>query len=232
MLYQRYFKNGQRLLLKTMNTGEDGRTDLLTVYMDGGGSEIFILTLPYGHDAAEQYPFSEGMLFELSSELLGLGIRVTGTFLERIDGKRIALKIQPDLQMFQRRATQRFDCRVGIRFTRGQGALKALRNTWEKNIKILHSPNAPLTMEGFNPCQVNISSGGIRFALRPPVAPAELCLMLIDLSDGMVPVCALAEIIWTQPSEDETIILSGMRFINILETDQKRIEKFILEHKT
>jgi len=231
MLYQRYFKNGQRLLLKALKTEEDGRTELLTVYMDGGGSEIFVLNLPYGNDAADQFPFSEGMLFELSSEILGLGIRVTGTFLERVDGKRIALKIKPDLQMFQRRAAKRIDCRLGLRFTRGQDAFKALRSTWEKNIELLHSPNSPLSMEGFKPCQVNISSGGIRFPLRPPVTPAELCLMLIDLGDGLLPVCTLAEIIWTRTSEDETIVHSGMRFINILETDQQRIEKFIAEHK-
>jgi hypothetical protein len=227
MLYQRYFKNGQRLLLKALKTEGDGRTELLTGYMDGGGSETFILTLPYSDDASDQYPFSEGMLFELSSEILGLGIRVTGAFLKKIDGKRIALRIKPDLQMFQRRATPRFDCKLGIRFTRGQGALKALRNTWEKNIQILQNPNAPLSLQGFKPCQVNISSGGIRFALRPPVNPAELCLMLINLEDGLAPVCTLAEIIWTRPEQEETIILAGMRFINILEADQKRIDNFI-----
>jgi len=208
MLYQRYFKNGQRLLLKALETENNGRTDLLTVYMDGGSSGTFVLTLPYSDDATEQYPFSEGMLFELSSEILGMGIRVTGTFHEKIDGKRIALQIRPDLQMFQRRGAPRLDCKLGIRFTRGQGALKALRSTWEKNIQILHSPNAPLNLEGFKPCQVNLSSGGIRFALRPPVNLAELCLMLI------------------------TVIVSGMRFINILESDQMRINKFIAEHKT
>lgn len=232
MLYQRYFKNGQRLLLKALQPTEEKRTDLLTTYMDSGDSETFILTLPYSEDASEQYPFSEGMLFELSSEMLGLGIRVTASFLERIDGRRIALRIKPDLQMFQRRASPRIDCRLGIRFTRGQGALKALRSTWEKNIQILHSPNAPLSLEGFKPCLVNISSGGIRFALRPPAGPAELCLMLIDLDDGLIPVCALAEIIWTRPQQEDTVIISGMRFINILESDQRRIEGFIANHKS
>ena len=231
MIYQRYFKNGQRMLLTQLEPKSDGRTDLLTVYMEGGEKETFVLSLPYSDDAAEQYPFSEGMPFELSSDSLGLGIRVTGTFLNRLDGRRIALNINHDLQMFQRRGTPRLDCKLGVRFTRGQGALKALRKTWEKNIQVLQSPNAPLTAEGFKACQINLSSGGVRFFLRPPVSPSELCLMLISLDDGLVPVCALAEVIWTRPEKDETIVVAGMRFINILETDQKRIDKFILGNK-
>lgn len=227
MIYQRYFKTGQTILLTALEHNNDGRTDLLSATIDSGDDDTFNISLPYSDDAADQYPFTAGMPFEISSEALGLGIRVTGQFEKKIDGKIITLKINNDLQMFQRRNTPRLDCKVGIRFTRGQGALKALRNTWEKNIHVLHSPDAPLIFEGFNPCQVNLSSGGIRFNLRPPVNPAELCLILINLEDGKVPICTLAEVAWVRPENNETIMVSGMRFINILEEDQKRITNFI-----
>ncbi len=228
MLYQRYFKNGQRLLLTARDRPEDdGRIELLTASMQGGEGDVFILSLPYSDDATEQYPFVAGMTFEVSSEALGLGIRVTGSIEQIIDGKRIALKINPDLQMFQRRNKPRLDCTLGIRFTRGQGTLKALRSTWEKNIQILQAPNAPIKLEGFNTCLLNLSSGGIRFVLRAPVNYAELCLMLIDLKDDKPPLCTLAEVVWTHPEQDESIVTTGMRFINILEADQKRIDRYI-----
>jgi len=230
MLYQRYFKNGQRLLLTPLDLPSGhGRTELLTAFMDGGNDDVFILSLPYSDDATEQYPFREGMSFEVSSEALGLGIRVTGHIEQKIDGKRLALKINPDLQMFQRRNQPRADCQLGIRFTRGQGALKTLRTTWEKNIQVLQSPNSPISMEGFNLCQINLSAGGIRFALRAPVSEAELCLMLIDIKDQKPPICALAEVVWIRPEQDETILSSGMRFINILEADQERINNYITD---
>ncbi len=233
MIFQRYFKVGQRVLLKAIDPDkETDRTELLTAYMDGGEDNIYILSLPYGNNATEQYPFTEQMTFEISSEAMGLGIRITGAFLEKIDGQRISLQVQADLQMFQRRDALRIDCKVGLRFTRGQGTLKALRETWEKNIQVLHAPKAKVSQEGFNPCQVNISSGGIRFGLRPPVHPAELCLMLINLNDDQVPICTLAEIVWTRPEQDETIIVSGMRFINILDEDQARLENFINNRST
>ncbi|NOY12380.1 MAG: PilZ domain-containing protein [Deltaproteobacteria bacterium] len=227
MIYQRYLKTGKSVLLKSLEQNNDGRTELLSATIDGGDEDTLIISLPYSEDAVEQYPFAAGMAFEISSEAMGLGIRVTGQFEKKIDGKRLALKLNSDLQMFQRRNRPRLDCKIGIRFTRGQGTLKALRNTWEKNIQLLHGPEAPLIFEGFNPCQVNLSSGGIRFNLRPPASRAELCLILINLDDGKVPICALAEIVWVRPENNETIIVAGMRFINILEQDQQRIDDYI-----
>ena len=231
MIHQRYFKNGQRILLTAVEQDEVGRKEYLTAIINGGDANNFIVSLPYSEDAADQYPFTANMPFEISSDSMGLGVRVTGKFHKQIDGQRIALQINDDLQMFQRRNSPRVDCNIGIRFTRGQGALKALRKTWEKNIQLLHSPDAPLIFDGFKPCHVNISSGGIRFNLRPPVNSAELCLLLLNLEDGKVPICTLAEIIWTRPENDETIIVSGMRFINILEQDQQRIGSFIRKRR-
>ncbi len=231
MIYQRYFKNGQRLLLTPLDLPDSAeRTELLTAFMEGGDEDRYTLILPYAEDATEQYPFTEGMSFQISSEALGLGIRVTSTLQEKIDGKRLAMKINPDLQMFQRRNQPRLDCVLGIRFTRGQGNLKSLRNTWEKNVQVLQSPNAQVNQEGFNNCQLNLSAGGVRFALRAPANPADLCLMLINLKDDKPPICALAEIIWSRPEQDESILSAGMRFINILATDQQRIERYISEH--
>ena len=227
MNYQRYFKSGQKILLTALNNTEDARTELLTGEIFSSENDEFVITLPYSDDAADQYPFTPAMPFKISSEVMGLGVRLTAEFVKKIDGKKIALSVHSDLQMFQRRNSPRTDCKIGIRFTRGQGALKALRSTWEKNIKILKSPDAPLIFEGFKPCHVNLSSGGIRFNLRPPAQPAELCLILLNLDDGMTPICTLAEIVWTRPENDETVIVSGMRFISILEADQQRISKFI-----
>lgn len=227
MLYQRYFKNGQKLLLNALDRSDDSRTELLSATMEGGDGDLFTLSLPYSADATEQYPFAVGRPFEISSEALGLGIRVTGSIEQKIDGQRLSLKINPDLQMFQRRNQPRLDCKLGIRISRGQGSLKMLRATWEKHIQVLQSPNAPTKLEGFHLCPLNLSSGGIRFALRAPVAAAELCLLLIDLQQATPPICALAEVVWTRPEQDEAIVSSGMRFINILAADQQRIDRYI-----
>ncbi len=231
MNYQRYFKPGQQLLLKALHdTENNGRTELMSVFIVSLEEDSLILSLPYGADAVDQYPFSKGLLFEISTEAMGLGIRTTGTFEKKINGNQFTMKLDPDLQMFQRRISERFDCQLGIRFSRAAETLKTMREIWEKNIEVLHSPEAPLIFDGFKSCQVNISSGGIRFSIKPPGDQGELCLILVNLEDGKPPVCAIAEVVWVC-MQDESAVTAGMRFINILSEDQQRIDNFITAAK-
>lgn len=227
MNYQRYFKPKQQLLLKVHNeTNQDGRMELMTVYIVSSEEDSLVLSLPYGADAVNHYPFNKGLLFEVTTEAMGLGVRTTGTFERKIDGSQFALKLNPDLQIFQRRISQRLDCELGIRFSRAAQTLQTMREIWEKNIEVLYSPEAPLIFEGFKTCQVNISSGGIRFFVKLPANQGELCLILINLEDGSPPICTIAEVVWVC-MQDEAAATAGMRFINIMKNDQQRIEKFI-----
>ena len=231
MNYQRYFKPGQQLLLKALHdAAQNSRTELMTVFVVSLEEDSLVLSLPYGADAVEQYPFNEDILFEISTEAIGVGIRATGNFQKKIDGNQFSLKLKPDLQMFQRRFNQRLDCKLGIRFSRAGKTLQVMREIWEKNIEVLHSPEAPLIFDGFKPCQVNISSGGIRFSIKSPGNQGELCLILINLEDGNPPVCAIAEVVWVF-MKDESAVTAGMRFINILSEDQQRIDNFIAKAK-
>jgi hypothetical protein len=157
---------------------------------------------------------------------MGMGIKATASLLKTVDGNHITLKINHDLKMFQRRISQRFDCQLGIRFSRAAKTLQTMREIWEKNIKVLHSPEAPLVFDGFKSCRINISSGGIRLAIKPPADQGDLCLILINLEDGKPPICAIAETVWVC-MQDESVVTAGMRFINILSEDQQRIGDYI-----
>ncbi|MCF6179106.1 MAG: PilZ domain-containing protein [Geopsychrobacter sp.] len=231
MIYQKYFKAGQKVQIRAKQPPPpEGRNELLSARIDGGDANHFNLTLPYGPNSVEQYPFRDDMPFELSADALGLGIKVTVTFLKKLTGNQFRVLVLPDLQMFQRRTQPRLDCTIGIRFTRGRNSLQKLRETWEKNASILTNCKQSAPLQGFNPCQLNISSAGIRFSLQPPAEPTDICLMLLDLDDNKPPVCALAEIIWTTEPNEEGALRAGMQFIDILEQDQKRIEHFIHKH--
>jgi len=232
MNYQRYFKSGQQLLLKALHDTEQNKyTELMSVFVVSVEADSLVLSLPYGADAVNQYPFNEGLLFEITTEAMGLGVKTTGTFKKKIDGNQFRLQLNPDLQMFQRRISQRFDCKLGVRFSRAAKTLQTMREIWEKNIEVLHSPEAPIIFDGFKLCQINISSGGIRFSIKPPGNQGELCLVLVNLEDGKPPVCAIAEVVWVC-MQDESAVTAGMRFINILSEDQQRIDDFIAKAKT
>jgi hypothetical protein len=74
---------------------------------------------------------------------------------------------------------------------------------------------------------VNISPSGIRIPVKPPIAEADLCLLLIELVADTPPICALAEVVWTGVLEDSEQLVAGMRFINIRKSDQLRISGFL-----
>ncbi|MCW8859790.1 MAG: PilZ domain-containing protein [Deltaproteobacteria bacterium] len=231
MKYQRYFKPTQQLLLKVNNDlHQDGRTELMTAFVTSCKEETLIVSLPYGANAVEQYPFREGLPVEISTESMGMGIKTTGSFDKKVDGSQFALTLNSELQMFQRRISQRFDCQLGIRFSRAAKTLQTMREIWERNLEVLYSPEAPLIFDGFKSSRVNISSGGLRLSIKPPANQAELCLVLINLEDGKPPICAIAEVVWICMQDDDAVT-AGMRFINILGDDQQRIGTFIEKNK-
>lgn len=227
MNYKRYFRSGQQLLLKVQNgTNQNERTELMTAFVVSLERDSLVLSLPYGADAVNQYSLNTGLSFEVTTEAMGLGIRTTGNLEETIDGNQFSLKLSHDLEMFQRRVSQRFDGELGIRFSQAAKTLQTIRKTWEKNIEVLYSPEAPLVFTGFKSHRVNISSGGIRFSIKPPADQGDLCLILINLEDGRPPVCAIAEVVWIF-MQDTAVVTAGMRFINILSADQQRIDNYI-----
>ena len=231
MIYQRYFKTGQKIQLRAKQPlPPEGRNQLLSATLDSGNSDFFDLSLPYGPDAVAQYPFITDMPFELSADALGLGVKVTVTFLKALTNNRIRVQVFPDLQMFQRRTQLRLDCSLGVRFTRGKNSLMKLRKTWEKNASILEKASQPVPLQGFNPCRLNLSTGGVRFSLQSPAETNDICLILFDLVDGKGPICVLAEIVWTSEKDQSNVVHAGMQFIDILKQDQKRIESYIQEN--
>jgi c-di-GMP-binding flagellar brake protein YcgR len=227
MSLQVYFKPSQKLLLKIQGPAErQKRTELMTGYVDSVAGDLLVLTLPYGDDAVDHFPFSEGLPFEITTEALGMGIRTSAEFKAKLSGEKFSVRVTDSLQMFQRRLGPRLDCQLGIRYSRAAKSLQTMREIWERNLTVLHSPEAPLIFDGFKQTSVNISSGGIRFAVKPPANQEDLCLILINLDDSKPPICTIAEIVWTC-MQNKNIVSAGMRYINILSEDQRRIEQFI-----
>ncbi|ORJ62416.1 hypothetical protein B5V00_03790 [Geothermobacter hydrogeniphilus] len=235
MPYRKYFKTDQRLLLRPIS-GEQNtdRVETLTAFIVHARGDSCDLRLPYENRPGEEFPFTAGMEVELSGEALGLGVRITGRFERYLDPGQLRISIDPTLEVFQRRNHPRRDVRVGLRYTRGHGTLRTFRRQWEKNIRILAGRTDLKKLGGFPRCQVNLSQGGLRFTIRPPVEVADLCMILLELEPQSPPVCALAEVVWiSDPGEEPNQhgLDVGMQFIDILKSDQKRIADF-MSHAT
>lgn len=227
MNFQRYMKQGQNLLLRVQGeSSQNPRTELITVSVLSVDGNRALVMVPRTVTSIEHYPFVKGKRFEITTEALGMGARVTGTYEKAINNNSFELQLEPDLQLFQRQLNPRLNCELGIRFSRAAKTLNNMRDIWQRNLDLLYSKDAPLIFDGFKPCRTNISAGGIRFVIKPPANQGELCLILINLDDGKPPVCAIAEIIWCCTLKN-TAVNTGMRFTNILSEDQSRISDFI-----
>lgn len=228
MLYSKYYKQGQTILMKPLSPDSPSEHyEALTAYFQRHEEGYFDLTLPYQADGEESYPFSQGMPFELLSEAFGLGIRMTGSFESHQKANRIRININNDLQVFQRRENLRADIKAGLRYTKGTGKLRSFRELWEKNVRILQKDHTLLKLGGLPRCPINLSSSGIRFSVKPPVETADLCLILLELEPDSRPICTLAEVVWTGKEESDGRYPAGMRFVNIMESDQKIIDDFV-----
>ncbi len=231
MRYPKYFKSAQKIILRPLAPPSPaGRVEALTAHFHDGHGDYFDLSLPYGTTSGEQYPFTPDMPLELTSEALGLGIRLTARFVSQEATNLVRVAINCDLQMFQRRSVPRLDLSIGLRYTKGSGALLSFRRQWEKNIHLLQNGADLTRLRPFPRSQANLSSSGIRFAIKSPIAVADLGLLYLELAPGDPPICALAEVVWLEELPETGRHTAGMRFINILESDQQRINKLIRDH--
>lgn len=222
--YNKYFRPEQKVQLRLANPLLES-TETLTLYFADQGPGYFELVFPYKSRNGEGFPLTPGMEMELTTESMGVGVKMPVEFLDYVSGSdRIRVKGVGELKAFQRRTQPRIDIQCGVRFTRGQGALRSLREHWLKNIAILNQIN-PKDLPPFTQSHLNLSSSGFRLAIKPPVECADLFLVLLQLTPGARPLCLLCETVWTGSVRDEEgRIPCGMHFIGITDADRQTVE--------
>jgi len=222
--YNKYFRPEQKVQLHLANPLL-ASTETLTLYFANQGPGYFELSFPYKSRNGEEFPLTPGMSMELTTESMGVGVKMTVEFLDFVRGSdMIRVKGIGELKAFQRRTQPRIDIQCGVRFTRGQGALRSLREHWLKNIEIINQIN-PEDLPSFTKSHLNLSSTGFRLAIKPPVECADLFLVLVQLIPGAKPLCLLCETVWTGTDRDEEgRIPCGMHFIGMTDADRKTVE--------
>lgn len=228
MRYATYLKPGQKILLKTVTANEvPDRFEAFTVHLVHCGVDFLDLALPYELESGEGLPFHEQMTFRLITEAFGLGMQMTGHYLRQID--RHVFRIQPndDMEAFARREYLRVDATLGVYCMRGRWSLRSARSRWGSAVKTIERDGGQSARPHIITTPINISAGGIRLTL-PSVTLSELSLVLIDLADGLLPICALSEVTWLAPPDAAGLQTAGLRFVNILQADRERLDIFVL----
>lgn len=222
--YAKYFRPEQKVQLRLANPSLES-TESLTLYVANHGPGYLDLASPYKNRDGEDFPLTPGMPMEISTESMGIGVKIAVEFIEYGPSSNlIRVKVVSDLKVFQRRTQPRVDILCGVRFTRGQGTLRSFREQWLKHIEII-GQTAPENLPPFTQSHLNLSATGLRLAIKPPVERADLFLILVQLIPGTSPLCLLCETVWTGSVRDEEgRIFCGMNFIGMADADRKKIE--------
>jgi len=228
MPLKKYFKEGQKITFRALGGAEDvKKIDALTCYLKLQGQGYLDLSIPYGTSQDESYPFDTETKFEILSDSMGVGIRLTGRFEKHLKGDLIRVRHNNDLQLIHRRVEDRRQVMLEVGYTKGKGKLRSFRQQWEKNVNILETVSDLSKLPKFPKVSVNISMTGVGFKIKTPIEIADLCLLFINLGDGKPPVCTMTEVVWREEEESDGRCMAGFQFLNILETDRKRIRNFV-----
>lgn len=226
MVYARYFPSGQKAFLKRVGaTTPQPALDTLSGYVTASGEHHVDLRLPYGPDAADGYPFTPGMRFELTCEHQGMGLRLQTSFLERVDSSSIRLQFEGNLEFISLRDYRRVDVTAWVGLDRSGGSLAARRTDWQEKLQQLQAGVSAARLTKFQKVPLNLSGGGMRLALAAPVELAELILIFLSIGDKGGIVCALTEVVWLGAGERDGTRPAGLRFLNLLAEDQARIDR-------
>jgi c-di-GMP-binding flagellar brake protein YcgR len=225
MSYGKYFNKGQKVFLKRIFSDEERTAlDTITGYAMRSQPLQLDLALPYGCDAAESYPFTAGMKFEVLTDHQGMGLRLVASFVERISSQDIRLQFEGSLEFISRRIYRRVDVNAWVGIERAKGNLADMRMLWDENLKKIRSGISAAEFTEFKKHLVNMAGGGLRLPMQAPVEMAELVLVYLSIGDKKGIICALAEAVWVGPEQSDDTQLIGLRFLNILEEDQARID--------
>lgn len=230
MSYGRYFPIGQKTFLKRVFAeGERASLDTITGYVTGTRLNHVDFSLPYGSDAANDYPFEPGMRFELLCDNKGMGLRLQASFQERLNSSDIRLRFEGNLEFISRRQYRRVDVTAWVGVKRGSGHLADMRKAWEESLQQLEAGVSAAKLTEFQKYPINLAGGGMRLPVKAPVKIAELFLVFLSIGDKGGIICAMAEVIWVGNSGTDGTQPAGLRFLNILESDQERIDKVVKE---
>jgi hypothetical protein len=99
-----------------------------------------------------------------------------------------------------------------------------MREEWQKSLQKIDSGVSAAELTEFKKYPINLAGGGLRLPLSEPAAPADLLLIFLSIGDKKGIICALAEVVWSGLPDLDGITPTGVRFVNIKESDQARID--------
>ncbi|MHB8122447.1 MAG: PilZ domain-containing protein [Desulfuromonadaceae bacterium] len=224
--YSRYFCPRQKVCLVNMSVERNSEIyESMSGIVTSSGAECLELMMVHGGNGTQDAEIGVST-YKLTSEALGSGIQVLADLVGIVAGNIFKFRMHGPLELFQRRIVPRIDISTQIFHLRGNYPLASFKKEWTRVTEYMRSNGTlpKLVMQG---AEINLSAGGIGLMLDVENRPTPLSMFFVEIDKGL-PFCALAETVWEQPVEKQ--LRCGFRFIQILKTDQERINSYISDH--
>ena len=224
--YSRYFSLRQKATLINMSEERDRDCfETLSGYVVGHNLSMLELHVPhYFVDSEQADSIADSSSYKLTSEALGNGIQVMADLIKIVGGNIFQLKLRGNLELFQRRSVPRIEATVKYYRFKRDLSLKYLQKEWKKVVEHLQSKGLPPVIS-LQDRSINICIGGFSLSMDAATTLLPISLFILDLADNLQPICVIAELVWNK--QENEALNCGYRFIQILKSDQERIEHFV-----
>ena len=226
--FEQYFNTGQKIFMqRVIDDQELPVLETMSGHVIRNQQRQLDIRLGYGTDAAKSYPFYPGMEFEIMTDSAGMGLRMIASFVKKLNNQDIRLKCEGRVEFFSKRIHARIKVKAWVGVTRQQGAMSEMQHLWQNHMQLIESEDSAVKLPEFKKYSMDLAAGGMRLPLRSPVHPAELVMIYLSLGDKKGVICALTEVIWVGEANQGRTQQCGLRFVNILEDDQERIDTIV-----
>lgn len=223
--YSRYFALKQKVSLINVSEERDREHfESLSGIVAARHGDIVELHIPYPIEQEAPNNSANKIHFKLTSESLGNGIQVMTELIKVASGNIFHLQLRGNLELFQRRKTPRIDADIRLFHLKRDLSLTLFRKEWKRIVDYMKTKGLPANLVLYEK-NVNLSMGGIRLVTEGNTPCSPLSMLFLDIDDGQPPICVLAENVWQSRENNE--LLCGHRFIQILKSDQERINRYV-----
>ncbi|MFH1026724.1 MAG: PilZ domain-containing protein [Pseudomonadota bacterium] len=223
--YSRYFGLRQKVCMVIMSAERDSEIyesfSGVVVSSDMDSLELMVV---YGGCGTHDDEVGKAT-YKLTTEALGSGIQVLADLTGITGGNILQFRMHGALEMFQRRSVPRVELSSRIFQRCGNFPLSSYKKEWKRIMAHMGSSGLPPGLV-LQETIVSLSAGGIGLTVAASNRPTPLSMFFVAPDEGL-PICALAETVWEDRQPE--VLRCGFRFIQILKSDQERINRLVGE---
>lgn len=223
--YSRYFGLRQKVCMVNMSEERDSEVyESFSGVVVSGNSDSLELMVTYGGSGTHDYEVGKST-YKLTTEALGSGIQVLADLTGITGGNVLQFRMHGTLEMFQRRSVPRVELPVKTFQRCGNVSLASFKKEWKRVMAHMGSNGLPPGLV-LQESVVSLSAGGIGLTFAAATRLTPLSMFFVAPDEGL-PICALAETVWEDRQPEA--LRCGFRFIQILKSDQERINRLVGE---